>query len=134
MNPRRLATLLAIVALAAPGACTRDKPAPAPAGEANAPAPAPDLPIDTMPKVLDAAVKYPEEARARGEQGTVQVKALVGTDGKVTEVSAEAGQAASPVLVEAALAAVRQWTFEPARSGGQPRAVWIVVPVAFRLN
>lgn len=132
MNRGTLAVLLAIVALSAIGGCTRDKPAPASAGEA--PAPAPELPIDTMPKVLDAAVKYPEEARARGEQGTVQVKALVGTDGKVTEVSAEAGQAASPVLVEAALAAVRQWTFEPARSGGQPCAVWIVVPVAFRLN
>lgn len=133
MNPRKLAAMLAIVGLAVPGGCARDKPAPpAPAGEANAPAP--ELPIDTMPKVLDAAVKYPEEARARGEQGTVQVKALVGTDGKVTEVSVDAEQVASPVLVQAALEAVRQWTFEPARSGGQPCAVWIVVPVAFRLN
>jgi protein TonB len=133
MNPRKLTALLAIAALAASGGCTRDKPAPpARAGEAGAPAP--DLPIDTMPKVLDAAVKYPEEARARGEQGVVQVKALVGKDGKVTDVSVDPAQTASPVLVQAALEAVRQWTFEPARSGGEPIAVWIVVPVAFRLN
>ena len=37
-----------------------------------------------------------------------------------------------PKLVEAALAAVRQYIFKPAMAGGQPFAAWVTVPVAFR--
>lgn len=135
MKHTKLAAWFVIVGLAAPGACTRDKPAaqaPPPAG--GAAAPAPEIPIDTMPKVLSSPIIYPPEARSRGEQGIVQVKALVGRDGKVTMVSVDPAQSASPVLKQAAMDAVRQWTIEPARSGGEPREVWIVVPVAFRLG
>ncbi len=108
-------------------------PAPAPAS-AEAPAEAPAVPIDVMPKLLASPVAYPAEARARDEQGLVQVKALVGVDGRVSRAEAVPDSTVAPVLVEAALAAVGGWTFEPARSAGQPVAVWIVVPVNFRLR
>lgn len=130
-NNERLA-VPAMLVLVAIGGCTHGKTAPPPAVQ-EAASPAPELPIDAMPKVLDAPVSYPPDAREQGIEGLVQVKALVGTDGKVTEVSADPAQAA-PILVQAALEAVSRWTFEPARSGGRPVAVWVAVPVKFRLN
>ena len=95
---------------------------------------APEIPVDVMPKVIKAIVDYPEEARSRGEQGIVQVKALVGKDGKVTEASVNPTQPVSDVLAKAAVAAVKQWTFEPGKQKGEPVAVWIVVPVNFKLH
>lgn len=34
-----------------------------------------------------------------------------------------------PMLDTAAVAAVRQWVFKPARNNGRPRAVWVNIPV-----
>lgn len=94
----------------------------------------PEIPVDVMPKVIKALVDYPEEARDRGEQGIVRVKALVGKDGRVTEASVDTAQPVSDVLAKAAVAAVKQWTFEPGKQKGEPVAVWIVVPVNFKLH
>jgi periplasmic protein TonB len=94
----------------------------------------PEIPVDVMPKVLKASVVYPEEARARGEQGIVYVRALVGKDGKVTKAAVDPKQPASETLGKAAVAAVEQWTFEPGKNAGEPVAVWIVVPVNFKLH
>lgn len=38
------------------------------------------------------------------------------------------------VLDKAALAAVRQWTFVPAKRGATPIDGWVDVPLDFRLN
>jgi protein TonB len=35
---------------------------------------------------------------------------------------------------EAALQAIRQWVFTPARANGQPVAVWMRIPVVFTLD
>ncbi len=130
-----MALLLAVVGLTAPGGCGRDKRAQqAPPAGRTFNVPAPEIPVDVMPKLLQAPIAYPEEARRQRIQGTVQVKALVGKDGKVKEVSAAPDQSASPILTQAALDAVRQWTFEPARSKGEPCEIWIAVPVAFKLQ
>jgi protein TonB len=39
-----------------------------------------------------------------------------------------------PLLDEAALAAVRQWTFTPSRLNGQPTSILMTVTVQFRLE
>ncbi len=122
MRGRRVATLLAVVVVTALGSCGRNKPAP------------PQIPIDTMPKVVDNPITYPPEARERRIQGSVVIQALVGKDGRVKEATADTAQAASPILTKAAMAAVRQWTFEPARTKGEPTEIWITVPVHFRLT
>ncbi len=94
---------------------------------------APAIPIDEMPEVLKSVQPvYPEDARTRGEEGIVRIKALVGKDGLVKEAAADSS-AVSPSLANAALVAVRQWTFTPGRSKGEPVEVWIIVPVNFRL-
>jgi protein TonB len=129
--------LLGCLSFAAGWSCTKEPPArdPANSGIANeAAVEAPELPIDVMPKVVKASVSYPEEARIRGEEGIVYVKALVGKDGKVTEAVVDPAQPASAVLGKAAVEAVGQWSFEPAKAKGEPVAIWIVVPVNFKLH
>ena len=52
--------------------------------------------------------RYPDLAKKMSLGGTVKVIAVVAADGKVTKVEPVGG---SPVLVEAAQAAISQWKF-----------------------
>ena len=74
---------------------------------------------------------YPEAARRKGIQGTVLVQALIITNGTVAETIVT-----KPVegLNEAAVACVRRWRFQPARSEKGPVAVWAGIPVKFVLR
>ncbi len=60
---------------------------------------------------------YPEKALKDRVRGLVIVRVLVQEDGGVREVRIEQGSRAD--LNEAALAAARQWRFEPARKDGR---------------
>lgn len=129
--------LLGCLSIVAATSCVREEPgkeSPGSGSAGSASQDAPQIPIDVWPKLLAAPISYPEEARLRGEEGTVLVKALVGPEGRVTEASLEPQQTASAVLGKAAVDAVLQWSFEPAQSKGEPVAVWIVVPVKFRFQ
>jgi len=91
--------------------------------------------VDEIPKVVKRVPpKYPKAASKRGEQGMVFVRALVKKDGTPIQVAVASGKGVSPELDRAAVEAVSQWTFEPAKSKGKPVAVWIVIPVKFRLQ
>ena len=91
--------------------------------------------VDEIPKLVKKVPpKYPAVARKRGEQGTVFVRALVKKDGTPVMVAVASGKGVSPALDEAAVAAVKQWTFVPAKLKGKPVAVYIVVPVKFSLH
>ncbi len=94
-----------------------------------------DLPEGwTPPRVKDAPPPaYPEEARRRHLQGTVRLELAIGADGTVKEVTALQGLPAG--LTDAAVEAVRHWTFEPARDvEGRPVGITQVVGVRFRLD
>jgi len=54
---------------------------------------------------------YPELARKNNISGSVRMELLVTTDGKVKNVKVLGG---NPVLVQAAMAAVTKWKYEPA--------------------
>lgn len=71
---------------------------------------------------------YPVFAKDAGIQGTVTVQALVGKDGTVHDATITQS---IPGLDDAAIAAVRQWVFEPAKANGKPVAVWFPVQVDF---
>jgi len=71
---------------------------------------------------------YPPLALKKGIQGTVEVKAQIDSEGKIREAFVIRG---SEALREAALTAIRQWTFKPALSKGRPIAVWSTVPFVF---
>lgn len=107
--------------------------------------PDPPLPSDTLSCVLydvqpelvgglaalQAAVVYPEDARAEGSQGRVIVQFVVEADGTVAE--ARALRTPDARLAPAAVAAVERMTFRPGTQRGVPVAVRFVVPVDFRL-
>jgi len=88
--------------------------------------------VEEPPEVLArVAPIYPRDAREAGIDGTVQVMALVGTLGIVRDVRVTGSV---PMLDQAAMDAVRQWRFKPARSRGKPVEVWITVPIKFSMH
>ena len=80
-------------------------------------------------------VPYPQSAIDAKQEGIVQVRVQVAADGTVAHVEpdAESAQPAA-VLQEAAVAAVKKWTFEPARRGAEPVATWVLIPITFSLT
>jgi protein TonB len=76
---------------------------------------------------------YPGSARRLGLQGTTTLRVHVAVDGRVAEVAVHES-AGHPDLDHAAVDAVRRWRFEPARRGVIPVAMWVLLPVEFRLR
>ncbi len=81
---------------------------------------------------LRRRLEYPELARRAGIQGKVYVRVLVGTDGKPKRYIIEHSD--NELLTEAAVKAVMSMTFTPAIQNGQPIAVWVSIPIDFRLR
>ena len=76
---------------------------------------------------------YPSNARRLGIQGTTLLSVFVAVDGRVGDVVVKQS-AGHPDLDQAATDAVRRWRFEPARRGEQAVAMWVRLPVEFRLR
>lgn len=76
---------------------------------------------------------YPASARRLGVQGTAMLRVHVLVDGRVGEVLVEQ-TAGHPDLDLAATDAVRRWRFDPARRGDEAVAMWVLLPVEFRLK
>ncbi len=88
--------------------------------------------VEEPPKAIKMVrPDYPKSAQKKGIQGVVMVQVLVGKDGRVVNARIVSS---IPELDDYALGAVRQWRFKPARSKGQPVAVWVAVPVQFSLH
>lgn len=82
---------------------------------------------DVQPLVAPPPV-YPDEARRRGEEETILVRAFVDMAGRVTHVSLVKGT--SSHLVRAALDGVRAWQFPPQVKN----AYTVLIPLSFSLN
>lgn len=78
------------------------------------------------------APTYPVFSRRNREQGTVLLNVRVSAQGQAEQVQLKRSSGFSR-LDEAALAAVQQWRFVPARRGEATVAASVVVPVTFRL-
>jgi TonB family protein len=74
---------------------------------------------------------YPPAAKESRTQGKVVLDVTVGKDGKVVNVTVKDGDA---VLAEAAVEAVKDWEYEPARKKGEPVECMITVDVNFTLT
>jgi periplasmic protein TonB len=77
------------------------------------PAPAPAPASDTAKRKVKSKVlpTYPPLARQMGITGKVKVEVTISAEGKVTGSKIVGG---SPVLVDAAIDALKKWRFEPA--------------------
>ena len=60
---------------------------------------------------------YPPLAKQARIQGVVRLNAIIGRDGTVVNLSVATGH---PLLVPAALEAVKQWVYKPYRDQGKP--------------
>lgn len=95
-----------------------------------APGPEPVVPFE-QPKAVDTPPPgYPEAAACEGGGGVVDLRVTIGPDGRVGDVRLARGSG-HQALDQAAIDAVRGWTFEPARRGGTPVAYTIAVPMTF---
>ena len=85
----------------------------------------------TPPRLVERIdPKYPEEARKAGTEGQVILDAEIGKDGREGEVRLIQGLPDG--LDQAAIDALRQWRFEPARdAGGRPVAVRYTITINF---
>jgi TonB family protein len=74
---------------------------------------------------------YPEEAKQQGVQGTVKLHAIIGRQGSVENLESVDG---SPVLVAAAMNAVRQWRYTETLLAGQSVETEEDIAITFRLS
>lgn len=81
--------------------------------------------------ITKVAPAYPPLARQTRVQGDVTVDAVIDTAGNVVDMQIISGH---PLLLSAALEAVRQWKYEPTYLNDQPITVQLIVTVTFRLE
>jgi periplasmic protein TonB len=75
--------------------------------------------------------QYPPLARQTRISGTVRLHAIIGKNGQVEQLEVMSGH---PLLVQAALDAVRQWKYQPTQLNGEPVEVDTTIDVIFSLN
>ncbi len=74
---------------------------------------------------------YPPLARAGRVQGTVRLHAIISRDGRIENLQLVSG---NPLLVPAAVEAVKQWVYEPTLLNGVPVEVVTQIDVNFTLS
>jgi protein TonB len=74
--------------------------------------------------------EYPQLARMTRTEGAVELEAVIGKDGTIEELKVLRGH---PLLVKAALEAVRQWRYQPTLLNGEPIEVVTEITVNFKL-
>ncbi|MGJ0485176.1 MAG: TonB family protein [Methylomicrobium sp.] len=77
--------------------------------------------------------EYPRMAKSRGWQGKVLLRVQVTADGHSAGVQVQQSSG-HDLLDEAAVEAVKSWTFIPAKRGETPVASTVTVPIQFKLN
>lgn len=82
-------------------------------------------------RLVSVAPVYPPIAQQARVEGEVEIEAVIGEDGRVRDARVKRGK---PLLNDAALAAVRQWTFTPTTLNGEAVAVIMTVTVVFTLR
>ena len=110
-------------------------PPPAKPVAVAAPPPAGPVTVASLDERLIEArpPRYPMESRRKKEQGTVLLRLLIGTDGRVAQISV-AQSSGFERLDQAALQAVRTWRWQPMIRDGQAVEVRGVMPMPFVLQ
>jgi len=99
-----------------------------------APIPKAVTPLPIFPPTISYSVlpAYPAVALEKGLEGSVLLSVYVGLNGAAERVEVKSSSGAE--FHKSALAAVSQWTFNPASQGGSAMASWFEVPVRFSIN
>src|SRR5271167_4006015 len=75
--------------------------------------------------------QYPPLARQARVQGTVVLQAVIGKDGTIQNLHVVSGH---PMLIQAAMDAVKQWRYRPYLLNGEPVLVETTINVNFELS
>ena len=98
---------------------------------------APEKPRPMSEGVMEAALihkvqpEYPAIAKTMHLAGTVRLRAIIGKDGRVRELQILSG---NPILAQSAVAAVREWRYQPTRLNYETVEVETYVTVNFILE
>ena len=130
-----------VVAVPAPAiALSAPPPAPTPAPVVAAPAAlaSPPVPAVRVAASLQASgncqkPEYPDLSRRREEQGSVLLKFLIGTDGRVMESHVEQSSGYAR-LDDAARLGLSKCQFKPGTVDGKPEPSWANLKYTWRLN
>ncbi|TWD46217.1 energy transducer TonB [Pseudomonas sp. SJZ131] len=113
---------------------------PQPTAPVAAPAPpAPPAPAPVTPASANAAYlknpapEYPSLAQRRGWEGTVLLRVHVLANGKPGEIQIQKSSGRDQ-LDDAALSAVKRWSFVPAKQGEVAQDGWVSVPIDFKIH
>ncbi len=87
--------------------------------------------VRTPRLLVQATPIYPAAAKQSRIEGTVLIDSVIDSKGDVVEMQVISGH---PLLLNAALGAVRQWKYEPTYLNDQPIAVQLIVTVMFTLD
>ena len=101
---------------------------PVPPGAAKSAQEGRNLQIGQLTNLVEPV--YPPEAQKRGIEGTVKLHAVIGVDGTIQSLEPRSGP---EPLIQAAMAAVREWKYNPTTLNGKPIETQEDVSFAFRL-
>ncbi len=132
-QPAELPAAIPVPATAAPVASAPVPTEPVPVQAA--PAATPPAPVKVSQGVVQGALifkvnpEYPAVARAARVQGSVLMRAIIGTDGTIQRLQVISG---NPLLVRSALEAVKRWRYRPYLLDGKPVEVETNITVNFK--
>ncbi len=87
---------------------------------------------ETRPRLLRRVEPaYPPLAKTMRIQGTVRLAVAIDEEGAVAAIKLISGH---PLLVRAAIDAVKQWRYRPAEQNGRPVRSLLAVSLTFRLS
>src|SRR5579864_8385364 len=92
-----------------------------------------DSPTTLPPWVLHAKInqevtpEYPKGALDQRIQGDITIDVVVDPEGNVSNATLVDNRANNPLLSEAALQAVKKWSYYPALINRKPVASWVVI-------
>jgi TonB family protein len=88
--------------------------------------------VDEPPELVEELhPRYPDALRRAGLSGLVRLQYVVGSNGKIEEGSIRVLQQSHPAFLLAAVEALRQSRFKPARRSGRPAAVLVQQTIRF---
>ena len=87
--------------------------------------------IDCPKLIHHVRPDYPKEARRKRTQGTVRLKAVITKKGEVSDIEVVKGD---PLLITAALSAVRRWRYAPCVINSEAVDVVTSIDINFDLS
>lgn len=90
--------------------------------------------LKAVPKYrINPKPPYPRSARKRGNEGSTLLRVEVLANGRVGRIIL-LRSAGYPILDRSAIKTVKKWLFEPAREEDRPIAMWIRIPIRFKVR